>query len=83
MRLPRYLANPHPAPAAAEIRVRVLPHVYRGLEGFSVRGSDAWGRRLRIFARTREGAEEIRRAVESGDVRRQEAVVTRVLLGGG
>lgn len=38
----------------------IRPHTYRGVEGFSIHGTDANGYRTRVFARTHDGAVKIK-----------------------
>lgn len=48
-------------------RISVVPGTYRRLEGFKVRGTDWAGRSIRVFCRTREGAEFWRVYLKTGD----------------
>jgi hypothetical protein len=47
-------------------RLSIRPKVYRGRDGFSISGTDAHGRRTRIFTETRSSAEHIRAKVRAG-----------------
>lgn len=66
-------------------RISIRPHVYRGRSGFLVYGTDAWGRKPRIFCKTRQGAEEIKAAYKElpFDHARTSGVVDRVLMNNG
>ena len=59
-------------------RLSIRPHVYRRKSGFLVCGT-CRGNRIRIFAQTRSGAEDIREAENCGDFR----AVNRILIAGG
>lgn len=60
-------------------RLSIKSHTYRGKPGFLLFGRDASGHGgIRIFTRTREGAEEMRDAMKTGDDAHAQAVQTRV-----
>lgn len=62
-------------------RIVVRPSTYRGRSGFSVYGTDTFGRRVRVFARTQECAELWRTAFKSGSAE-DEALASEALLEG-
>jgi hypothetical protein len=45
----------------------IRPSTYRDAAGYSVTVKDAYGRRLRVFARTEDGARQIEAALKRGD----------------
>ena len=72
-----YMQNP----TAAKPRLRIVPSTYRGHQGFLVTGTDGYGRQIRVFAKTRKGAEAIRSAYKDiVDQNDRFAEVNRILL---
>jgi hypothetical protein len=72
-----YMQNPQ----AGKPRLRIAALTYRGHQGFSVTGTDEYGHRIRVFAKTRKGAEAIRSAYKDiVDRDDRFAEVNRILL---
>jgi len=65
-------------------RLSVRAHTYRGTEGFSVSGKSPWQHDIRIFVKTREGAEKIQDAYNKGELSQGEvrAITDAVLMSG-
>lgn len=47
-------------------RLSIRAARYRGRDGFAISGRDVWGRRVRVFAETREAAEVARDRLKAG-----------------
>jgi len=48
-------------------RLQIRPATYRRKRGFRVSGRDTFGRSVRIFTITQQGAKEIKTAILNGD----------------
>jgi hypothetical protein len=71
-------AKQNPTPSKSRLRITVS--TYRGRPGFLVTGTDEYGSRISIFAKTRQDAEAIRDVYKNIQRSDRQAEISRILL---